>query len=133
MLKTPIVHLGGFSYCIFPWLGTKAFRCYRRMLARLSARFGISEIEYEGSTYISFRMEKGTPQALIAALYELSENVQDVQNLVNAGECPVYEKFDELIPAELLRVAYAADKLDLPTTARRIGEQMSLIRKKGGD
>jgi ATP-dependent Lhr-like helicase len=130
VLRRPVIHLGGFSYCIFPWLGTKAFRCYRRMLAKLSAQFGISEIEYEGSTYISFRMEKGTPESLISALYELAENIQDPLKLVGVNECPIYEKFDDLIPAELLRKAYAADKLDLACAVRRIGEQFAEINKK---
>ena len=130
MLNTPVVHLGGFSYCIFPWLGTKAFRCYRRMLAKLASRFAISEIEYEGSSYISFRMEKGTPDSLLSALYELSGNIKNPISLVGSGECPVYEKFDDLIPAELLRTSYAADKLDLTYTVRRIGEQYSAINKK---
>ena len=130
MLNTPVVHLGGFSYCIFPWLGTKAFRCYRRMLAKLASRFAISEIEYEVSSYISFRMEKGTPDSLLSALYELSGNIKNPISLVGSGECPVYEKFDDLIPAELLRTSYAADKLDLTYTVRRIGEQYSAINKK---
>lgn len=130
VLRRPVIHLGGFSYCIFPWLGTKAFRCYRRMLAKLSAQFGISEIEYEGSTYISFRMEKGTPESLISSLYELAENIQDPLKLVGVNECPIYEKFDDLIPAELLRKAYAADKLDLACAVRRIGEQFAEINKK---
>ena len=75
-------------------------------------------------------MEKGTPRALISALYELSENIQDPMKLVGVNECPIYEKFDDLIPAQLLRTAYAADKLDLTYTVRRIGEQFFEINKK---
>ena len=132
MLNFPVVHLGGFSYCVFPWLGTKSFRCYRRLLARLAPRFGISEIEYEGSTYISFRMEKGTPNGLVTALYDLSCNIGNPISLVGVGECPIFEKFDDMIPAELLRTAYAEDKLDLPCTLRRIGEQYSAIKRAEG-
>ncbi len=124
MLNRPVIHLGGFSYCIFPWLGTKAFRTYRRMLAYLSGRFGISEIEFEGSTYISFRMEKGTPEALIEAMSEYASNLSSADMLIGKSECPIFEKFDNFVPAELLRTAYTEDKLDLVTAKRRIREQI---------
>ena len=35
----------------------------------------------------------------------------DGQELVGAGECPVFDKYDEYIPPELLREAYAKDRL----------------------
>ena len=35
----------------------------------------------------------------------------DTFSLVNEGECPVFDKFDEYIPPELLRDAYAIDRL----------------------
>ena len=37
--------------------------------------------------------------------------VLDTSKLVFDGECPMYDKFDEYIPAELLRAAYAVDRL----------------------
>ena len=35
----------------------------------------------------------------------------NTHDLVSGGECPVYDKFDEFIPPELLREAFAKDKL----------------------
>ena len=35
----------------------------------------------------------------------------DPYNLVFDGECPVFDKFDDYIPPELLRAAYAEDRL----------------------
>mgnify|MGYP003305998669 CR=1 FL=1 len=34
-----------------------------------------------------------------------------MSELVFDGECPMFDKFDEYIPAELLRDAYAIDRL----------------------
>ena len=34
-----------------------------------------------------------------------------MDSLVGATECPVFEKYDEYIPSELLRKAYKTDKL----------------------
>ena len=35
----------------------------------------------------------------------------DTRTLVGEGECPVFDKFDDYIPPELLREAYAEDRL----------------------
>ena len=35
----------------------------------------------------------------------------DLYSLSGAGEIPVFDKYDDFVPAELLRRAYAADKL----------------------
>ncbi len=35
----------------------------------------------------------------------------DTQALVRDGECPIFDKYDEYIPPELLRIAYAKDRL----------------------
>ena len=35
----------------------------------------------------------------------------DPDELVFDGECPVFDKFDDYIPPELLRLAYAEDRL----------------------
>ena len=112
MLRSPIVHLGGYSYALFPWLGTKAFRTLRKLLLTFKDRFKLSAIDYERCYYISFRMEKGTPAELYAALKEASaEGVLDPYELAGAGENPIFDKYDEYIPSELLREAYASDRL----------------------
>lgn len=127
MLNTPVIPLGGYSYCIFPWLGTRSFRAYRRMLGRVANIFAISEMEFEGSYYISFRMEKGTPRELISKLRSLALSNVDAHSLMKQGEAPVSEKFDEYIPSELLRSAYATDKLDVDNAKKRILEQASAM------
>ncbi len=119
-LEKSVVSLGGCSYCIFPWLGTKAFRTYRRLLMRLSSVFAISDIEFEGCYYISFRMEKGSPGELLSELLRLAESSISSDALVRPSEAPVFEKYDSFVPAELLRSAYACDKLDIDTAKRRI-------------
>ena len=124
MLKHSLVHLGGYTWCLFPWLGTVSFRTLRRfLLSECGKRFRISGLEYEGSCYMTFRMEAGTDFALVTALAEAVERRGiDRMALVHAGELPLYEKYDEYIPAELLRRAYAEDKLRSDEAERRILE-----------
>lgn len=107
-----LIHLGGYSWCLFPWLGTRSFRTLRKFIAANSARFRISNIEFEGCNYIKFKMESGDGYEFIRSLNEIMERDGiDRSKLVNSTEMPVFEKYDDFIPAELLRKQYAEDKL----------------------
>ena len=123
MLSHSLVHLGGMTWCLFPWLGTRSFRTMRKLIAKEGARFGISGIEFEGCYYIKFRMERGSAEALVDFLGALCENDNiDALSLVGANELPTFEKYDEYVPAELLRFAYSVDRLNVEETKKRIGD-----------
>ena len=118
-----LIHLGGYSWCLFPWLGTRSFRAMRKILAKNAAAFGISGIEYEGCYFINFKMSRGNDYELINALSEQIRNGAILpESLVGVGEAPVFEKYDDYVPAELLRRAYASDTLNGAEAERRILE-----------
>lgn len=123
MLQRSIVHLGGYSWCIFPWLGTRSFRTFRRYIAANAHDFRISSIDYEGCYYITFKMEGANGFELARSLAERSarEGI-DCNALVGESECPVFEKYDDHLPSSLLRRAYAQDKLTSAEAERRIAE-----------
>ena len=122
MLEHSLVHLGGYTWCLFPWLGTRSFRTLRRMIASEARRFGIMGIEYEGCYFIRFRMTKGSDFELMDALNRVALEGIDPNSLVGSSEIPVYEKYDHYIPADLLRFAYASDKLNPIEAGQRIRE-----------
>jgi len=123
MLNHSIVHLGGYSWCIFPWLGTRAFRTLRKFIASHALEYRISAIEHEACAYITFKMEKGNDYALAKGLAEtVAKKGIDALSLVRASENPVFDKYDEYIPNMLLQKAYAADKLFPEEAAERIIE-----------
>ncbi len=113
--QCPIVSLGGYSYALFPWLGTRSFRTVRKLLAKFKERFRLSAIDYERCYYITFRMERGTPAELISALRSELSGELDLYSLSASGETPIFDKFDDYIPSELLRRAYAEDRLGKET------------------
>lgn len=123
MLKNSLVHLGGYTWCLFPWLGTRSFRTLRKFIVRNGMRFKISAMEYEGCYFMTFKMERGNSSELISYLNEkvMLEGI-DKNTLVSASECPVFEKYDDYIPAELLRDAYMADRLRTDEVIKRLGE-----------
>jgi ATP-dependent Lhr-like helicase len=112
MDKEMLVFLGGQSYVLFPWLGTRSFRTLRRFLQKYAAELGISDIQSEGCCYITFKAKQDAGKHLLFNIRNiLLRDGLDTFSLVTDGECPVFDKFDEYIPPELLRAAYAEDRL----------------------
>ncbi len=123
MLEHSLVHLGGYSWCLFPWLGTKSFRAMRRMIKNMSGRFRISGVEYEGCYFICFKMQSGNDYELVSELAEEARRGSITgEALVAGGEAPVFEKYDDYIPPALLQSAYATDKLNVEEAICRIFE-----------
>lgn len=114
MTRHSVVHLGGYTWCMFPWLGTRSFRTLRKLIAANSARFGISGIEFESCSYITFKMERANGRELVSELCDIIEREHpDPISLIANNDNPAFDKYDPFIPNELLRAAYAADKLDM--------------------
>ena len=112
MLEHSLVHLGGYSWCLFPWLGTRSFRTLRKYIKKNAAANNLSGIEFEGCYYITFKMEKVSDIQFISRLLDGVERDGIIcEHLVENSEIPVFEKYDNYIPHSLLRKAYAADKL----------------------
>ena len=121
MLQHSLVHLGGFRWCLFPWLGTRSFRTCRKYLKKYASDLGISGIEYEGCHYISFNMQSCDPKKWLAQLADkVRADGVDCMELVEKGEVPVFEKYDPHIPIELLRRAFAVDRLRADELSARI-------------
>jgi len=112
MLEKPLVHLGGYSWAWFPWLGTRSFRTLRRYLGQFKDEFRLSKIEFAGCYYLTFRMERGQGEDLLRTMEgRLCRLGLDAGELIAETETPVYEKYDGFLPGELLRAAYREDKL----------------------
>ena len=122
MTEHSLIHLGGYSYCLFPWLGTRSFRTVRRLIQSRSGQFGITGVEYEGCYFIAFKMSKGNDFELMQSLADEARAGIDPERLVSSGEVPLFEKYDDYIPADLLRHAFAVDKLNAAEAGRRILE-----------
>ncbi len=122
MDENMLIFLGGQSYVLFPWLGTRSFRTLRRFLQHYSSELGISDIQSEGCCYITFKAKQDSGKSLLANIRNIIErDGLDLFSLVTDGECPVFDKFDEYIPPELLREAYATDRLLADEVLERFG------------
>ena len=108
-----VAFLGGQSFVLFPWLGTRSFRTLRRLMQKYSSELGIFDIQSEGCYYITFKAKDGAVgKEIVDAISNIiRRDGLDTHALIFDGECPVYDKYDEFIPPELLRDAYAEDRL----------------------
>lgn len=122
LTKRTLIHLGGYSWAMFPWLGTRSFRTLRRYLGQFAAQFRISKMEFDGCCYLTFRMERGDGDALLAAMRERARGGIDADSLIRPTETPVYEKYDGFLPGELLRIAYREDKLRTDELEARLAD-----------
>lgn len=133
MLKHSLVHLGTYSYCLFPWLGTRSFRTLRKFIVSNAQRFGVTNVEFEGCYYISFKAEADERELLDGLAEAVRAFGIDCRKLVQGSELPIFEKYDEYIPSELLRKAYATDRLRPDEAERRILEIASEAQAAQGE
>jgi ATP-dependent Lhr-like helicase len=81
-------------------------------MQKYSSELGISDVQSEGCCYITFKARADVGKHFLFNVRSILErDGLDTFSLVNEGECPVFDKFDEYIPPELLRDAYAIDRL----------------------
>ena len=113
MLTEPIIRLGGTTWCIFPWLGSKSNWALRRFIrSRCINKFGLSEIEYGDWFYIRLNISKGNGYELMKFIAEFfNTDSPDLDSLVGEKENPSYERYDEYVPQELIRRGYVADRM----------------------
>ncbi len=112
LCDSSIIPLGGYTWALFPWLGTRSFRTLRRYLTGNAGSFKLSGMDYDGCYYMTFKLEGGRGEDLMKMIEKKirAEGI-DLASLVGPAEAPVFEKYDDFIPPELLRKAYRADKL----------------------
>ena len=116
----PLICLGGDTYCLFPWLGSYAFLALERFLKlRCAKQLGLKGLDSSRPYFINFRMT-ASREEFFRVLTEQAEAELDPMELVYPGEVPVFEKYDEFIPVELVRKGFAEGILGIAEMKKRI-------------
>ena len=120
MLDAPLVNLGGDTWVFFPWLGTYPFITLERVMKlRMPADLGIKGMDVCRPFYVQFRM-KGTAEEFLDALEDAVEQDFDPLELVYKDEVPIFDKYDECLPEDLVRKGFAEGVLDVEGLRERI-------------
>lgn len=120
MRDHPLVNLGGNMWVLFPWLGTYAFLALERFLKICcGARLSLKGLNATRPYYIQFTM-KVDEDAFYSIVAEEASKPLDPLELVYPDEVPVFEKYDEYVPAEMIRKGFAYGVLDVEGMRSRV-------------
>jgi ATP-dependent Lhr-like helicase len=127
MSEQPLVHLGGNMWALFPWLGSYAFLALERFLKiRCRKKLGLKGLNASRPYYMQFTMQVNGPE-FYAILCEEAETEIDPMELLYPNENPVFEKYDEYVPEELMRKGFAYGVLDVEGMKQRVSEWIRFI------
>jgi ATP-dependent helicase Lhr and Lhr-like helicase len=109
------------SACLLPWVGSAAFRTLERYL-RLHCRetLKIKGVRGKAPYFLVINLGKATLPQLSEELKSLGDRRFTPEELIKADETPRLQKYDEFVPEELLRKAFAQDYLDLETLKAQV-------------
>ena len=120
MAQSPLVHLGGKMWALFPWIGSYAFLAMERFLKlRCAKRLGLKGLQSSRPYYMQFTMQADAAE-FYAIVCEEAEKDFDALELVYEKEVPVFEKYDEYVPAALVRKGFACGVLDVEGMRQRV-------------
>ena len=120
MDKDVLIHLGGKMWALFPWLGSYAFLAMERFLKiKCRDRLGLKGLTSVRPYYIQFTMQV-SKEEFFHILQEEAEKEFDPIDLVYPEEVPVFEKYDQYVPSELVRKGFAHGVLDIEGMKKRI-------------
>ncbi|MPM52707.1 hypothetical protein SDC9_99468 [bioreactor metagenome] len=127
-----IIPLVNMSYVMFPWLGTRSVRTFRRFLKfKCASKLGLTQIEQDSCYYLTYKAENCSPRELALFMKNyIDRNEIRMSELVGENEHPIYEKYDDFISQKLLLKSFYTDKLDFTESKERINEIDAETRKQ---
>lgn len=117
-----LINLGAKTYCLFPWTGSYAFLALERFLRlKCASRLGLKNFDSVRPYYIQFSMDVSEGEFYQILAEEAAKDF-DPLDLLYPEEVPVFDKYDEYLPDDLVRKEFAYSVLDLAEMRRAIGE-----------
>lgn len=108
-----LINLGGNMWCLLPWVGTYTFLTMERFLKiKCADRLGLRNLDSARPFFIQFTM-KADESAFFRVLAEEIRKPIDPMELVYSKELPLFDKYDEYLPEELVKKGFALGVLDV--------------------
>lgn len=108
-----LINLGGNMWCLLPWVGTYTFLTMERFLKiKCADRLGLRNLDSARPFFIQFTM-KADESAFFRVLAEEIRKPIDTMELVYPKELPLFDKYDEYLPEELVKKGFALGVLDV--------------------
>ena len=115
-----LINLGGNMWCLLPWVGTYTFLTMERFLKiKCADRLGLRNLDSARPFFIQFTM-KADEETLFRVLAEEIRKPIDPMELVYPKELPLFDKYDEYLPKELVKKGFALGVLDVDGLREKI-------------
>ena len=113
MLRSSVIPAGGDSFFIMPWVGSRQFRTLERLIKNnLKEKLDLRSV-VPMEPYYMVVAGKTNAETLLEHIIAESASCEDPISLLSPDEAPYLGKYDEHIPPELVRRAFAIDGLDV--------------------
>ena len=115
-----LINLGGNMWCLLPWVGTYTFLTMERFLKiKCADRLGLRNLDSARPFFIQFTM-KADEATFFRVLAEEIRKPIDPMELVCPKELPLFDKYDEYLPEELVKKGFALGVLDVDGLREKI-------------
>lgn len=128
----PLISLGGNMWALFPWLGSYSFLALERFLKIKCAPFlALKGLDSSRPYFIQFTM-KADRNSFFEVVCDMADEPLDAMELLYPKEVPVFEKYDDILPEELVRKGFAYAVLNKDEMLERVRSWRIFIQEKVG-
>lgn len=130
LLSCPLIALGGNMWALFPWLGSYSFLALERFIKIKCAPYlSLKGLDSSRPYFVMFTM-KADRNTFFEVVCDMADAPFDAMELLYEGEVPVFEKYDDILPGELVRKGFAYGVLDIDTMLNRVRSWRRYISDK---
>lgn len=109
-------------WALFPWTGSYAFLALERLIRiKCGDKINLRGFNSSRPYFMEFAMD-ASEEEFFKILREEAEKDFDPMDLVYPKEVPVFDKYDEYLPDELIRKEFAQSVLDVQEMKKCVRE-----------
>ena len=117
-----LINLGGKMWCLFPWTGSYSFLALERLLRiKCAKRLNLRGFNSARPYFMEFAMD-ASAEEFFQILGEEAARDFDPLDLLYPKEVPVFDKYDEYLPDDLVRKEFAQSILDIKEMRRCVAQ-----------
>ncbi|MDE5833683.1 MAG: DEAD/DEAH box helicase [Desulfovibrio sp.] len=111
--RNVLINVGGNVWHFFPWLGTYPFVTLERILKiKCKERLDLRNFDSARPFYLQFNMDADAKDFFRVLKEELAKPIDPLE-LIYPKELPLFDKYDEFLPPELVVKGFARGVLDI--------------------